>query len=81
MAGELDQLLSFIANISEDVDYGLEVVRPDAVMVELATPGTRWEIQFMTNGAIEVEKFSSDGTTYRPDRVDDLINEINQALA
>lgn len=80
MAGDLEQLLSFIANISDDLDYGLEVVRPDAVMVEIATPGTRWEIQFMTNGEIEVEKFTSDGTTYRPAQVEDLISEIKQAL-
>jgi len=80
MAGELEQLLSFVANVSDDHDYGLEVVRPDAVMVEMATPGTRWEIQFMTNGQIEVEKFTSDGTTYRPARLEDLISEIKQAL-
>jgi hypothetical protein len=80
MAGDLEQLLSFIANISDDLDYGLEVDRPDAVMVEIATPGIRWEIQFMTSGAIEVEKFLTDGTIYRPARVEDLINEIKQAL-
>lgn len=80
MAGDLDQLLSFIANISEDVDYSLEVVRPDAVMVDLATPGTRWEIQFIGNGAIEVEKFVSDGTTYQPDGMERLIGEIKQSL-
>jgi hypothetical protein len=80
MAGDLEQLLSFIANISDDLDYGLEVDRPDSVMVEISTPGIRWEIQFMTSGAIEVEKFLTDGTTYRPARVEDLVNEIKQAL-
>lgn len=37
-------------------------VRPDALMVAVAVPGERWEIEFMLDGSIEVEVFRSDGT-------------------
>ena len=80
MTVELSDLLSFLAEVEEDVDYALEVDRPDAITVAIATPGQRWEIQFMTNGQIEVEKFVSDGETYRPDSIGDLVKEIKSSL-
>ena len=80
MATELGEVLSFIAEVEDDVDYALQVARPDAIMVEIATPGQRWEIQFMTNGEIEVEKFVSDGETYRPGSVTELVRDIRSAL-
>ena len=43
------------------VAYRLERVR-DAVMVVVATPGTRWEVEFLDSGGVEVERFDSDGT-------------------
>ena len=81
MTVELGDLLSFLAEVEEDVDYALEVDRPDAITVAIATPGQRWEIQFMTNGQIEVEKFVSDGETYRPGSIGDLVKEIKHSLA
>lgn len=81
MTVELSDLLSFLAEVEEDVDYTLEVDRPDAITVAIATPAQRWEIQFMTNGQIEVEKFVSDGETYRPDSIGDLVKEIKHSLA
>ena len=30
-------------------------------MVEVAVPGQRWEVEFMDDGLIEIEKFISDG--------------------
>lgn len=35
----------------------------------------------MTNGQIEVEKFVSDGETYRPDSIADLVKDIKHSLA
>ncbi len=80
MPAELSDLLSFLAEVEDDVDYALEVDRPDAITVEIATPGQRWEIQFMTNGQIGVEKFMSDGEVYRPDAIKDLVRDIQSSL-
>jgi len=47
--------------------YRLSKTRKDTVMVEVAVPGERWEIEFSTygrtdSGVIEIEKFISDGS-------------------
>ena len=36
-------------------------LRPDAICVEVVSPGVHWEIEFMRDGGIEVERYGSDG--------------------
>jgi hypothetical protein len=56
------RLLSFCAALEQRrARYDVLVARPDAVMVALAVPGERWEIEFFTDGRIEVERFVSRG--------------------
>lgn len=55
--------------------YRLDRVR-QAVMVVVATPGYRWEVEFMDDGAIEVERFVSDGGVAG----DELLSELLAAL-
>jgi hypothetical protein len=58
----LSRLTEFLADLDRhDLHYRLASSREEAVMVEVATPGVRWEIEFFTNGEIEVERFASDG--------------------
>jgi len=33
-------------------------------MIEVAVPGQRWEIEFLEDGTIEIEKFISDRKMY-----------------
>jgi hypothetical protein len=33
-------------------------------MVLVAVPGERWEIEFMSDGSVEIEKFTSNGEIY-----------------
>jgi hypothetical protein len=37
------------------------VDRPEALMILLAVPGERWEVEFFDDGRLEVEKFVSHG--------------------
>jgi hypothetical protein len=46
---------------SAKISYQLSKRRDDATMVEVAVPGERWEIEFLEEGAVEVEIFCSDG--------------------
>ena len=56
------QLLRFLGRLDEHhVPYTLASVRPEAIMVEFALPGERWEVEFMEGGWVEVERFASDG--------------------
>jgi len=41
--------------------YTLQRIRQESVLVEVAVPGSRWEVVFMRDGYVEVERFSSTG--------------------
>ena len=43
------------------IRYSIELAREGAIMVGLAVPGQRWEIEFLDDGTIEVERFVSSG--------------------
>jgi hypothetical protein len=38
-------------------------------MVEIAVPGKRWEVEFMDDGTIEIEKFISTGQIFNCEEV------------
>lgn len=44
--------------------YSMSSVRSDAIMLEVAKPGTgmRYEVEFFTNGQVMVEIFQSHGS-------------------
>jgi len=33
-------------------------------MIEVTVPGQRWEIEFLEDGTVDIEKFISDGKMY-----------------
>ncbi|WP_265525072.1 hypothetical protein [Paenibacillus sp. JDR-2] len=47
-------------------------------MVEVAVPGQRWEIEFMDDGAIEIEKFISDGEMYDAAELEELFKGFSE---
>ena len=56
------KLLDFLAQLGrQKCPYRLACWREEAIMVELATPGDRWEIEFFADGHVEVERFRSNG--------------------
>jgi hypothetical protein len=57
----MTKLLKFLEQLEvEKIWYRLGRVR-DAIMVEVAVPGERWEIEFFADGVVEVERFISPG--------------------
>lgn len=62
---DLKELIRFLNKLKENhIFYKLGKVRNEAIMVEVAVPGQRWEIEFMEDGTVEVEKFISNGEIY-----------------
>jgi hypothetical protein len=57
--------------------YALQIVR-DALMVTVAVPGERWEIEFFDDGRIEHERFVSQGVVEQPTAVDDLLRYFDE---
>lgn len=60
LCGELDRL---------GAPYTLGIVRDEALMVNVAIPGERWEIEFFDDGRCELEIFVSQGVTDATDIV------------
>ena len=60
-----DKLTSFLTDLERaGISYTLGHNRDEAVMVNLAVPGERWEIEFLDDGSIEVERFISNGEVH-----------------
>jgi hypothetical protein len=56
------RLLDFLARLGEaKIPYQLRHSRDDALMVVAFAPGQYWEIDFLEDGTIEVERYRSDG--------------------
>jgi hypothetical protein len=52
------KLLRFLDDLEErKIFYRLSRVRPETIMVEVAVPGERWEVELFADGTVEVEVF------------------------
>ena len=73
----LSQLLDFL-EILEDkkIYYRLNKVR-NSILVEIAVPGQRWEVEFMADGPIEIEKFLSDRNIYDETELEILLKDYS----
>ena len=61
--------------------YRLNKTRVDTIMIEVAVPGQRWEIEYntygkSTGGVIEIEKFISEGTIYGEEELETLFRDL-----
>ena len=66
-------LLSFLTRLeSAKIHYTLEHNRGEAVMISIAVPGERWEVEFMRDGSVEVERFISTGAIEDRNLLDEL---------
>jgi len=52
--------------------YTLASVREGAVMVKVAMPGERWEIEFFDDREPEIEIYRSNGTICGPEKLAEL---------
>ncbi len=54
----MQKLLDFLSELSNrNIFFKLDQIRPDSVMVEIAVPGERWEVEFFADEHVEVETF------------------------
>ncbi|HEY2589810.1 MAG TPA: hypothetical protein VGI81_28965 [Tepidisphaeraceae bacterium] len=68
------RLLSFLNELRKGkIHYRLDQHRDDAIMVEVAVPGERWEVEFLDDGSVEAEVFRSDGTIHDSSALDGLL--------
>jgi len=76
MSTSIPQLLEFLGQLSQaGLSYKLEHNRDEAIMVLVAVPGARWEIEFFADGSIEVEIFESSGGVQGPEMLSRLFKK------
>ena len=69
----MSRLLRVLDRIEQaKIAYRLEHVR-DSIMIVAAVPGERWEIEFLRNGDVEIERFLSGGVTAGQELLESLI--------
>ena len=57
-----NKFLTFLNQLEQKkINYQISHHRDEAVMITVSIVGERWEIEFLENGDIEVEKFISNG--------------------
>ena len=74
----LSALLDFLSKLSQaKVHYTLERNRDEAIMVLIAVPGERWEVELVADGSVEVEVFCSAGEIDGPEALGRRFREFS----
>jgi hypothetical protein len=60
------------------ITYDLRIVRDEALMMCVALPGERWEIEFFDDGRIELERFVSQGVVDAPGALAELLARFSK---
>ncbi len=66
-------LVAFLEKLDHQrISYTLAHNREDALTVLVAVPGERWEIDFKSDGSVDLEKFISTGEIYDAEGLHEL---------
>ena len=70
----LERVTTFLKHLTEaHIHYTLAAHREEAIMVLVTVPGERWEIEFFSDGTVEVERFVSNGEITGPEALQELL--------
>jgi hypothetical protein len=75
--GTFGRLLDLLNRLDEaHIYYKLDHTRPDSVMVDVAVPAWRWEIEFMVDGSLDIERYQShSGVENDPALIENLFRD------
>jgi hypothetical protein len=78
MNGSIRDLLTFLQRLkTAHIHYSLGDSTEGAIMVLIAVPGERWEVEFHADGQVDVESFVSAGGVHGSDRLEDLFRRFS----
>ena len=70
-------LIEFLDKLeAKKIYYRLNKIR-NSILVEVSVPGQRWEIEFMTDGSILIEKFISNGHIFDEKEINALFCDFS----
>lgn len=74
----IGDMIRFLNKLEErSIYYRLNKIRNESIMIEVVVPGQRWEIEFMEDGTVEIEKFISNGEIYSDKQLEVLFAEFS----
>lgn len=74
----MEKLLHFLAQLKEKkIYFTLEHNSEVTIMVKIAVPGERWEVEFFGDGDVQIEIFRSDGKILREAELDRLFRQFS----
>ena len=77
---ELIKLTNFLDRLDDaDIHYSLSSLREAAVLVSVVIEDERWEVEFMSDGEVEVEIFTTDGEIHDESMLDELFERDNDS--
>ena len=77
-ADRFDRLLAFIRRLEgARICYQVASNRDDAISVIVTVPGQRWEVDFLADGAVDVERFVSTGEIDDESALDELFAKFS----
>ena len=72
-----NRLIKFLDELEQNkIYYDIKKIR-DGLLVEIVVPGERWEVEYLSNGEIIIEKFKSDGNIFFEDELKKLIEKYS----
>ena len=78
---QFDNVLSFIRRLEEaKIFYQMESYRYDGISVVVTVPGQRWEVDFLADGEVDVEKFVSNGEIDDESALDELFAKFTEPM-
>jgi len=73
-----EKLLRFLTRLEDaKITYRLEHIRDETIMVFVAVPGQYWEVEFFEDGAVEIERFASNGTIEGEPTIEELFSRFS----
>ncbi len=72
---QMSRLCSFLGKLNEaNIFYHLQMASEmhDSILVEIAVPGERWEVNFYADGRVYVEKFIGTGEVFGESELEKL---------
>ena len=73
MKNQFSELIAFLQRLDEaKIHYTMEHSRDNAIQVTASAPGEYWEIEFIEDEDIEIERFRSNGEIYEAPALQEL---------
>lgn len=73
MKNQFNRLMAFLERLDDaKIPYTMRHSRDDAIMVVAFAPGEYWEIEFIQDGDIDIERYRSDGKIHDESVLDQL---------